>query len=60
MSQRVLTEAERRETVTETMASWALEGMQPTQRDLDEILAYVAGDIDEEGLIARAKAEFGA
>lgn len=60
MGKRVLTEAERRSTVLETIASWALEGMTPTERDLDEIRAYVSGEFDEEVMIARAKAEFGA
>lgn len=56
MTDRVLTEIERRESVTETMASWALDGMYPTEESLSEIRAYVAGEFDEDEMVERAKA----
>ncbi len=39
-----LTEEERRETLLNTFGSWALEGMYPTEEDLEYARAYIAGE----------------
>jgi hypothetical protein len=50
---------ERRESTIDIMASWALEGMEPTPEVLARIRAYVNGDVSLDEAIARAKALYG-
>ncbi|MCI4659684.1 antitoxin VbhA family protein [Cryobacterium zhongshanensis] len=47
---------ERRESTIDIMASWSLEGMEPTPEVLARIRAYVNGEVSLEEAIARAKA----
>ena len=49
-----MTETERRETLIDTFASWALEGMYPTDSDIEDGLAYIEGRITLEEIRARA------
>ncbi|WP_349826726.1 antitoxin VbhA family protein [Brevibacterium litoralis] len=51
--------AERRDLVIDTFASLALEGMEPTRRDLDEALEYIEGRVTIAELIERAKEQYG-
>lgn len=57
MAARIMTEAERRETISDSVASWALEGMHPTESTLREIRAYVAGEFDEDEFVERMKSK---
>jgi hypothetical protein len=42
---RVLTPEQKRELTIDTMASWALEGMQPTRQTVENINAYLRGEL---------------
>lgn len=59
MTQKPLTEDERRDGAEETMASWALEGMYPTAEDKAVIRQYVSGELTAKELLAAARAEYG-
>jgi hypothetical protein len=49
---------ERHESMTDIMASWALEGMLPTPETLAHIRSYVDGEITLEEYIAQTKARY--
>jgi hypothetical protein len=49
---------ERRESMTDIMASWALEGMKPEPEILARARTYVDGEITLDEAIARAKARY--
>ncbi|MDR2723537.1 MAG: antitoxin VbhA family protein [Cellulomonadaceae bacterium] len=53
-----MTEGQRQRLLIDTFASLALEGMEPTARDLAEARDYIAGRVTIDELIARAKAEY--
>jgi len=44
-------EARRRETLVDTFASLALEGMRPSPRDIEDGLAYIEGRVTLEQII---------
>lgn len=58
MAEEELTEQQRRETLTEVFASFALDGMLPTDADLALARAYVAGEVTLEAIIEDALNEF--
>ncbi|MDF2990071.1 MAG: hypothetical protein K0S37_585 [Microbacterium sp.] len=45
----------RRELVIDTMASWALEDMEPTPEMVEDIALYVEGKISTSEIIAKVK-----
>ena len=49
---------ERRESAIDVMASWALEGMEPTPEVLSRIRSYVNGEVTLDEAIAQAKARY--
>lgn len=49
---------ERRESMIDIMASWALEGMEPTPEVLARIRSYVDGDVTLEEAITQAKERY--
>lgn len=49
---------ERRESAIDIMASWALEGMEPTPEVLTRIRSYVDGTVNLEDAIAQARARY--
>lgn len=46
----------RRALAIDTMASWAMEGMEPDERSLDSIRGYVDGELTIADLLERARA----
>ena len=46
----------RRDLAIDTMASWSMEGMEPTEDGLNDIRAYVDGSVTIDELIAKHKA----
>lgn len=52
----MLTGQQKRELTIDTMASWALEGMEPDRETVDEINAYLDGKVTLEEIIAKSKA----
>jgi hypothetical protein len=48
----------RRETTIDTMASWALGGMEPSPQVLDGIRAYVDGTVTLDEALANARARY--
>lgn len=52
---RVLTLEQKRELTIDTMASWALEGMQPTQQAVENINAYLRGEVTMEEYLRKLK-----
>ncbi|MCL1800657.1 MAG: antitoxin VbhA family protein [Promicromonosporaceae bacterium] len=56
--QRELTESERRETLIDTFASWALEGMYPSAEDIALGREYIAGNITPAEIIAQTLAKY--
>ncbi|QZY52255.1 antitoxin VbhA family protein [Leucobacter tenebrionis] len=52
----MLTKEQRRELAIDTMASWALEGMEPSPEAVGRISAFVEGDLSLDEFIAEAKA----
>lgn len=55
----VTTEHGRRELVLNTMGSFALEGMQPSEQTLGFAADYVAGRLTPAQIIAKLKAQYG-
>lgn len=49
---------DRRELAIDTMASWALEGMQPSAEALADIAVIVEGSVTTDEMIARVKARY--
>lgn len=45
----------RRALAIDTMASWAMEGLEPDERSLDAIRGYVEGNLSIEDLLERAR-----
>lgn len=54
-AERDLTSEEKRELTIDTMASWALEGMQPTRQAVERINAYIRGEITIEEYLRKLK-----
>lgn len=52
----MLTDQQKRELTIDTMASWALEGMEPDRSTVDDINAYLAGQMTREEFIEKSKA----
>jgi hypothetical protein len=52
---RDLTFEQKRELTIDTMASWALEGMQPTRQAVENINAYLRGDVTMEEYLRKLK-----
>lgn len=52
----MLTDQQKRELTIDTMASWALEGMEPESEALDRIRSFVSGSVSLDEAITRAKA----
>jgi hypothetical protein len=52
---RDLTFEQKRELTIDTMASWALEGMQPTRQAVERINAYLRGDITMDEYLRKLK-----
>jgi len=48
-----MNETQRRETLIDTFASLALEGMQPSPRDIEDGLAYIEGRVTLQQIIDR-------
>jgi len=48
----------RRESAIDIMASWGLDGLQPSPRALSDIRDYVVGRLTIEEMIANVKAEY--
>ncbi|MBE7700047.1 antitoxin VbhA family protein [Oerskovia sp. Sa1BUA8] len=51
-----MTRERRRDLAIDTMASWAMEGMEPDERSLDSIRGYVDGKLTIADLLERARA----
>ena len=51
---------QKRDLVIDTMASWALEGMEPTREALEGIREFVNSDVTVDEAIARVKAQHAA
>lgn len=58
MPDRELNEQERYDTVSDTLASWALSGLLPTSEDLRLARAYVAGTMTLEQILAETRARY--
>jgi hypothetical protein len=52
---RVLTPEQKRELTIDVMASWALEGMQPTVEAVERINAYLRGEVTMEEYLRKLK-----
>jgi hypothetical protein len=52
---RVLSPEEKRELTIDTMASWALEGMEPDRQTVENINAYLCGEVTMEEYLRRLK-----
>jgi hypothetical protein len=52
---RVLTPEQKRELTIDTMASWALEGMQPTRQTVENINAYLRGEVTTDEYLRKLK-----
>lgn len=52
---RVLTLEQKRELTIDTMASWALEGMQPTRQAVENINAYLRGEVTMDEYLRKLK-----
>jgi hypothetical protein len=52
---RLTTPEQRRELAIDTMASWALEGMQPTRQAIENINAYVRGEVTIDEYLRKLK-----
>jgi len=55
---RELTEEQRRESLIDTFASWALEGLQPSAEDIRLGREYIAGNLTPEQIIEIAIAKY--
>lgn len=52
----MLTQEQKRELTIDTMASWAIEGMEPTREIVEDINAYLDDRMTLQELIAKAVA----
>jgi hypothetical protein len=52
----MLTKEQERELVIDTMASWALEAMQPDPETIADINAYLAGQLSREEFVRKSTA----
>ncbi len=52
----MLSKEQRRELSIDTMASWALEGMEPDRETVEDINAFIDGRMTREEFIAKSKA----
>jgi hypothetical protein len=52
---RVLTPEQKRELTIDILASWALEGMQPTRQAVENINAFVSGDVTMDEYLRKLK-----
>jgi hypothetical protein len=52
---RVLSPDRKRELTIDTMANWALEGMQPTRQTVENINAYLRGEVTMEEYLRKLK-----
>lgn len=52
----MLTNAQRRELSIDTLASWALEGMEPDRATVEDINAYLDGEMNLQEFIEKSKA----
>jgi hypothetical protein len=52
---RVLTPEQKRELTIDTMASWALDGMQPTRQTVENINAYLRGEVTMDEYLRKLK-----
>lgn len=52
---RVLTPEEKRELTIDTMASWALDGLHPTQETIESINAYIRGEVTMDEYLRKLK-----
>jgi hypothetical protein len=52
---RVLTPEQKRELTIDTMASWALEGMEPDRQTVENINAYLRGEVTMEEYLRKLK-----
>jgi hypothetical protein len=52
---RVLTPAQKRELTIDTMASWALDGMHPTRETIENINAFLSGDVTMDEYLRKLK-----
>lgn len=52
---RVLTPEQKRELTIDTMASWALDGMLPTRQAVENINAYLRGEVTMEEYLRKLK-----
>ena len=52
---RVLTPEQKRELTIDTMTSWALEGMQPARQTVENINAYLSGEVTMEEYLRKLK-----
>ncbi|MDJ0356060.1 antitoxin VbhA family protein [Paenarthrobacter sp. PH39-S1] len=52
---RVLSPERKRELTIDTMASWALEGMQPTRQTVENINAYLRGEVTMDEYLRKLK-----
>lgn len=51
----MLTDQQKRELTIDTMASWALEGMKPDRATVDDINAYLSGDMTRDEFVQKSK-----
>jgi Antitoxin VbhA len=51
----MLTKDQKRELTIDTMASWALEGMEPDRETIDDINAYLDGRMTREEFVQKSK-----
>jgi hypothetical protein len=52
---RVLTPEQKRELTIDTMASWALDGLHPTRETVEDINAFVSGDVTMDEYLRKLK-----
>lgn len=50
------TRQQKRELAIDTMASWALSGMEPSRETVEDINAYIDGEMTLEEIIEKSKA----
>lgn len=54
-AERDLTSEQKRELTIDIMASWALEGMQPTRQAVERINAYIRGEVTMDEYLRKLK-----
>ena len=52
----MLTKEQKRELTIDTMASWALEGMEPNRETVEDVNAYIEGRMTLDAFIEKSKA----